>query len=118
MLMGLARINEAMNIRKALDVYLRASGQKINDDKSSIYFFNTPWPIQSRIARILRFQIGSLPLMYLGVPLSLGSQHRSYWQGILDKFWSKVSHWTYRWLSFAGRVVLLKILVQSLPIYR
>ena len=36
----------------------------------------------------------------------------------MDKFWSKVSHWTYRWLSFAGRVVLLKTVVQSLPIYR
>ena len=33
-------------------------------------------------------------------------------------FWSKVSHWTYRWLSLVGRVILLKTVVQSLPIYR
>ncbi len=56
--------------------------------------------------------------MYLGVPLSLGAQWRDYWQGILDKFRSKVSHWTYSWLSSAGRVVFLKSVVQSLPIYR
>ena len=117
-LMGMARIREATNIRKALDTYLKASGQRINEDKSFIYFFNTPRLIQNRIAGILRFQIASLPLMYLGVPLSLGSQRRDYWQGILDKFRSKVSHWTYRWLSSAGRVVLLKHVVQSLPIYR
>ena len=28
----MARISEAVNIRKALDIYLKASGQKINDD--------------------------------------------------------------------------------------
>ena len=95
-LMGMARINEALNFRQALDIYLKASGQRINEDKSSIYFFNTPHLIHNRIARIFRFQIGSLPLMYLGVPLALGSQRRDYWQGILDKFRNKVSHWTYR----------------------
>lgn len=109
--MGMARISEAVNIRKDLDTYLKASGQKINDDKSSIYFFNTPRLIQKRIARILRFQISSLPLMYLGVPLSLGAQRNDYWQGILDKFRSKVSHWTCRWLSSARRLVLLKTAV-------
>ena len=117
-LMGIACVKEVVNIRKALDTYLKASGQRINEDKSSIYFFNTPQLIQNRIARILRFQIGSLPLMYLGVPVFLGAQRRDYWQGILDKFRSKVSHWTHRWLSSAGRVILLKTVVQALPIYR
>ena len=77
-LMGMARISEALNFRQALDIYLKASGQCINEDKSSIYFFNTPHLIQNRIARIFRFQIGSLPLMYLGVPLVLGPQRRDY----------------------------------------
>ena len=78
-LMGIARVSEAVNFRRTLDIYLKASGQCINDDKSSIYFFNTPQSIQNRIARILRFQIDSLPLLYLGVPLVLGSQYRVYW---------------------------------------
>ena len=77
-LIGMARISEVVNFKRALDTYLKASGQHINDDKSSIYFFNTPQLIQNRIAKILRFQIGSLPLMYLGVPLVLGSQRRDY----------------------------------------
>lgn len=37
---------------------------------------------------------------------------------VLDKFHRRVSHWTHRWLSSAGHVVLLKFVVQSLPIYR
>ena len=36
-LMGLATINEARNFRIILDTYLKASGLKINEGKSSIY---------------------------------------------------------------------------------
>ena len=117
-LMGMANVREASNMRKALDIYLGASGQLINEGKSSIFFLNTPPSIQRRVAHILRFQIGSLPLLYLGIPISAGRQSRESWQVILDKFWDKVNHWTHRWLSFAGRVQLLQSVVQALPLYR
>lgn len=117
-LMGLASIREATNMCKVLDVYLNASGQLINEEKSSIFFFNTPEAMQRRIAHILRFQIGSLPVTYLGIPISVGRPHRDSWKNILDKFCVKVNHWTHRWLSFAGRVQLLKYVVQALPTYR
>ena len=73
-LAGLARIKEAEAFRHALDIYLAASGQKVNEHKSSIYFFNTPDSIQHRIVGILRFQIGSLPLTYLGIPIVVSRQ--------------------------------------------
>ena len=85
-LMGMATMREASNLRRVLDVYLPASGQQINEEKSSIYFFNTPDLIQQRIARTLRFQIGSLPVKYLGIPISVSKLPRESWQIILDKF--------------------------------
>ena len=117
-LMGMATICEASNIHKVLDVYLAASGQLINEGKSSIFFFNTPLSIQRLIAHILRFQIRILPMLYLGIPISSGRQSRESWQDILDKFRVKVTHWTHRWLSFAGRVQLLQSVIQDLPLYR
>lgn len=45
-MMGLARVDEAVNLRKALDFYLATSRKIINEIKSSIYFFNTPKLIQ------------------------------------------------------------------------
>ena len=45
-LAGRARIHEAEAFRFTLDTYLATSRQKINDHKSSIFFFNTPEPIQ------------------------------------------------------------------------
>ena len=44
-LMGMARVSEAINFRRALDIYLKALGQCINDEKYFIFFFNTPQPI-------------------------------------------------------------------------
>ena len=117
-MMGMATIREATNMCNVLDVYLVALGQLINEGKSSIFFFNTPHTIQRRIAHILRFQIGNLPLLYLGIPISAGRQSRDSWQVILDKFRGKVSHWTHCWLSFAGRVQLLQSVAQALPLYR
>lgn len=78
-LMGLAWIREANNLRMVLDVYLAASDQLINEDKSSILFFNNPETIQRRIALILRFQVGSLPLIYLGILVSPGNPPRDSW---------------------------------------
>lgn len=52
-LMGVATIREAVNVCKVLDIYLVASSQLINEDKSSIVFFNTLDSIQRRIAQIL-----------------------------------------------------------------
>ncbi|XP_057868067.2 uncharacterized protein LOC131075253 [Cryptomeria japonica] len=117
-LMGLARIREADSFRKTLDIYLAASGQRVNEQKSSIFFFNTPQAIQHRIAAILRFQIGTLPFVYLGIPLTVGRLPRSSWQQLLDKLRRKVSQWTHRWLSSAARLTLLKSVIQALPIYR
>ena len=52
---GLARIKEAKSFRHALDIYLAALGQKVNEKKSSIYFFNTPDSIQHKTVGILWF---------------------------------------------------------------
>ena len=78
-LVGRVWIQEAEAFRLTLDTYLATSRQKINDHKSSIFFFNTPELIQRRIATILRFQIQSLPLTYLGVPIVVGRQPRLFW---------------------------------------
>ena len=117
-LMVMSTIRDASNMHRVLDVYLATSGQLINEGKSSIFFFNTPPTIPQRITGILRCESGSLPLIYLGIPISTSRQSRDSWQVILDKFKVKVNHWTHCWLSFAGRVQLLQSVVQALPLYR
>lgn len=85
-LMGDAKVAKAVAFHQTLDCYLAASGQRINESKSCIYFFNTPRLIQQRIARILRFQVGKLPFTYLGIPLDVRPPPRHFWQELIDKF--------------------------------
>ncbi|XP_057841300.2 uncharacterized protein LOC131050995 [Cryptomeria japonica] len=117
-LIGLACIQKAESIINLLDVYLATSGQQVIEHKSSIFFFNTLALIQRRIANILRFQIGSLPFIYLGIPLAVSRQLRPFWQDLLDTLCRTVNHWTHPWLSTASRVTLLQSVFQALPIYR
>lgn len=39
------------------------------------------------------------------------------WQGILDKLHAKISNWAFRALNIAGRIVLVKSVLQAIPIY-
>lgn len=48
-LMGLGKIKQVVNFWRALDLYLDVLGQRINENKSSIFFFDTPRLIQNRI---------------------------------------------------------------------
>lgn len=56
--------------------------------------------------------------MYLGVHLFVSPLARRSWQLILDKFKNYVNHWAFRCLSFIGRIMFLKAMVQELPLYR
>jgi len=42
MLMGYASVQEAHSLRSGLDMFLEASGLEINEDKSQVFFFNSP----------------------------------------------------------------------------
>lgn len=68
-----ATIEETKMIKELSRVYCDASGQRINNDKSSI-FFSKVVPVQSREAIILILQVSSETLSekYLGLPTDVG----------------------------------------------
>ena len=64
MLMGVSSVREVRAIKGMLEIYKRASGLKVNKDKSQIYYFNTPPITWWNINRILEFAEGSLLSKY------------------------------------------------------
>jgi len=58
-----------------------------------------------------------LPITYLGVPLDANMKRVSSWQGIIDKVQKRLTSWKSSCLSRAGRIVLIKSVLDSLPIY-
>lgn len=90
---------------------------EVNLTKSKIFFFNTNITIQRNISRILGFQRDSLPSKYLGVPLKDKHMLKSIWDPMIIKLQDKLKKWTFKALNLAGRLVLTKAVLQSIPIF-
>jgi len=69
LMVGSPTVQEAHKILHILQTFCDASGMDINRDKSHIFFFNTPIPVQLHITTILDFTCRSLPSKYLGILL-------------------------------------------------
>lgn len=54
---------------------------------------------------------------YLELPTFIGRSKNEAFKGILDRVRSKVSHWSTKLLSQAGKEILLKAVAQALPTY-
>eukprot|EP00253_Pinus_taeda_P026524 PITA_26524 len=117
MLFGHPSVQESRLLKDLLSTFSEASGALINRVKSQIFFFNTPMPTQNSIARILGFTIAKLPSKYLGAPMIASTLKHASWTDLLDKFEAKLSLWTHRALNIASRIILIKAILQSLPLY-
>eukprot|EP00253_Pinus_taeda_P020426 PITA_20426 len=119
LLIGGASTTIARRFKKLLDQFMDYSGGKVNQAKSSIYGWNTANHIIHSIASI--FGVPSRltwnHFSYLGMPVSLGPLKADTWNEILDKIERKVQQWGTMWLNPAGRLILLKSGITSLPIY-
>ena len=69
------------------------------------------------LAEALNCQIQMLPIKYLGLPLGANPKLKATSKPAVDKIKFKLSSWKRRQLSIGGRIVLIKAILLSLPIY-
>lgn len=117
MLQGTPTVKEAKAFKQILSEFARAAGIEVSLAKSNIFFFNTDISIQKNLSKILGFQRESLPVKYLGVPLTNKLLHNDIWEIFLNKLKDKISKWTNRALNLARRLIFTKVVLQSIPIY-
>jgi hypothetical protein len=89
----------------------------LNLDKSKLFFFNTPAPVQVHLSNFIGIARSSLPSIYLGIPLSEELAKSISWDSLLLSIANHLSNWTFRPLNIAARLVLLKSVLQALPTY-
>jgi ribonuclease HI/exonuclease III len=120
LLLGGASCIVAKRFKEELDAYTVMSGSEISHAKSKIYSWNiTPMEMRD-ISRILSIEGHTIweSFNYLGVPISKKSPRSSSWNHILDKLKRRISSWGANWLTLAGRIVLIKSVLASVPIYQ
>ncbi|XP_057856844.2 uncharacterized protein LOC131066160 [Cryptomeria japonica] len=104
-------------IKGVLDDYVSQTGQLINEDKSSTFLLNVKVAEQRNIEKILSFQVSDLPSKHLGSPMLAGECKMNQWQEIIDNSRRKIGAWKNRWLSLAGNMQWIKVVLEVVPIY-
>lgn len=113
-----ASLEEADEIIDILQQYERASGQSINLDKTEITVSSN---VSSEKRRELSLRLGVKEVeqhkKYLGLPTLIGRSKKLVFRGIMERILQKMKGWKEKSLSHAGREVLLKSVIQSIPSY-
>jgi len=76
---------------------------------------SSTWLVKA--ASVLNCRTGTIPFLYLGLPIGGDSRKLSFWKPVVERIISRLSSWNNRFLSFSGRLVLLKYVLSSLPVY-
>ena len=113
-----ARVEDVIKIQEILEKYEVASGQKINSDKTTIFFSkDVPMPTKEQVQNLLRVPEIKEYEKYLGLPAVVGRNKRASLNYIKDRVWGKLQGWKEKLLSQAGKEVLLKAVVQAIPTF-
>ena len=113
-----ASLSKCQVIMEILQAYETASGQKINSDKSSIFFSaNTLLTLQEEIKCFFNAD-SNVPLeKYLGLPPVIGRGKKQAFNNIKSKIQNTLEGWKGKLLSQTGREVLIKSVAQAIPVY-
>ncbi|XP_060962319.1 uncharacterized protein LOC115696532 [Cannabis sativa] len=105
-------------IKAALDLYHQATGQLVNFSKSSVLFSPNTCNSEAEFSR-RTLGLDNKPFIskYLGIPQFFGRSKKEHFNFFLQKASSKLSNWTNRLFSRAGKEVLLKVVIQLIPSY-
>lgn len=115
---GRANHSEIDIIKKIIQNYEGASGQMINYDKSEISFSASVDPGRANaLADLLGARFVDKHGKYLGVPGTVGRYNKELFQMLEHRVRKKVKDWKRRFLSGAGKMVLIKAVAQSIPTY-
>ena len=108
----------AASIKRVLDRFCVKSRQAISVDKSRIYFSsNTSDNLKDNICETLGIQATSCLGKYLGFPLRHKGAAYNQYNFIVERMITKLSGWKKKFLSFAGRSVLVKSVMEAIPSY-
>lgn len=115
-----ASMQECNHIQAILSEFEAASGQKLNREKTTIFFpAKQPPPLILKKTSPICLE----PLRkkkyekYLGLSSFMGQGKKVIFLFIKESVWSKLNGWKKNLLSQAGREVLIKAIIQAFPTF-
>ncbi|XP_016162179.1 uncharacterized protein LOC107604964 [Arachis ipaensis] len=105
------------NYKRLLRCFEPMSGLSINFEKSSFIPVNCEQRWTRQMCQLLGCKEASLPVRYLGISLGANPRLVKTWKPVIDKVEEKLSLWKAKTLNKVGKLVLIKSVLNSLPIY-
>lgn len=106
-----------LTLKLTLKIFSKISGLGINFTKSSFVPLNLN-PHQINVTRtILGCQPTTLPITYLGLPLTITKPNKHLFIPLIQKMEKRLQGWRGKLLSKGGRMQLVASVLSALPIY-
>lgn len=105
-------------IMNKIKKYGMESGQKLIVNES--FFITAPNTKAGRINRIRRttsFMDKQFSFKYLGCHIYVGRKKICYFEEMVARIIKRISGWQGRMLSYGGKIIIIKNILQSLPLY-
>lgn len=113
-----ASIDQVVVIKSCLDRFCSASRERVNYNKSSVIFSQkVNENLASSISNLLNIYVVENFGSYLGAPTAKGRVSKTHYQHVLDRVNAQLSSWKAKYLSFAGRITLVKSTISCIPFY-
>ncbi|KAK5774337.1 hypothetical protein PVK06_042192 [Gossypium arboreum] len=117
-LFGEATSRGANLFKEILREYRSCSGQRVNFEKSTVFFSrNTEEEDRRMVVNILGVRSSNEPERYLGLPNMVGRKKKESFQNLKDKIKKRIDNWSNRFLSQGGKEVFIKDILQVIPTY-
>lgn len=104
-------------LKRGLDIFSSWSGLFPNKSKSEIFLSGGDLSIRNKILWAFGFQEGKLPVRYLGVPIISSKLTKADCIALTDRITARIQSWAHRFLSFAGRLQLVRSVLHSIQAF-
>ncbi|XP_074374476.1 uncharacterized protein LOC141714880 [Apium graveolens] len=113
-----ADVEEAGRVLELLSVYEKASGQRINRSKSTVFFSANIIPYnKERICQLFQIPEADQSTKYLGLPNIIGRNKSAIFGYLRDRVNATIHNWNERNISRSAKEILIRTVAQTLPSY-
>ncbi|CAA7027691.1 unnamed protein product [Microthlaspi erraticum] len=110
-------LDSVQNVLQILHEFQQRSGLAVSIQKSSFFASGVPQEDCDLIKFSTGMPQGSLPVKYLGVPLSSKKLSITNCEVLIQQVKTRLTSWSSKSLSFAGRLVLIKTVIAGISTF-